>query len=265
MAEETKKSGKGCLIALAAVGVLMILGYFGVMFFLSKAKTVVEGIAEGVGASPKMIAEVKSLNDDFPFEKPADNRISENQVQKFIAIKQDFAGRIKEQEAAFKDLDERTKAGEGGYKEAMEGFKILGEIRRDFLQSLKNHRMSPKEYSYLTTQIYQTYFAAAVGQMSESMETAQTGYSEQIAQVEAQLKDPNLTPEMREMLQTSLESYKQMMEQTQTSVAEMEEQAEKMPQENIALLNKYRSELEQLNTWGWEFWGLPLIAGAEEY
>ncbi len=266
MTEETKKSNKGCLMALAAVGVLMILGYFGVMYFFNKAKTAVEGFAEGLGASPKMIEEVKSLNADFPFEKPANNMISESQVQKFIAIKQDFAGRIKEHEAAFKDLDERTKAGEGGYKEAMEGFKILGEIRRDFLQSLKNHRMSPKEYSYLTTQIYQTYFAAAVEQMSESMETAQTNYSEQIAQVEQQLNDPNLTPEMKQMLEATLESYKQLMAQTESSVAGMQEQAEKLPPENIELLNKYRSELEQLNTWGWEFWGLPMIAvGSEEY
>ncbi len=170
MAEETKKSGKGCLIALAAVGVLMILGYVGVMFFLNKAKTVVEGIAEGVGATPKMIEEVKSLNEDYPFEMPVDGRITENQVQKFISIKQDFADKIKRHEAAFKDLDERTQAGQGGYKEAMEGFKILGEIRRDFLQSLKNHGMSPKEYSYLTTQIYQT---GAIEQVSPAVGRAQ--------------------------------------------------------------------------------------------
>ncbi len=264
MAEETKKSNKGCLIALAAVGVLMVLGYFGVMFFLNKAKSVVENIAEGVGASPQMIEEVTSLNKDYPFEKPANNMIAESQVQKFIAIKHDFADRIKEHEAAFKNLDERTKAGQGGFSEAMEGFKILGEIRGDFLKSLKNHRMSPKEYSYLTTQIYQTYFATAVEQMSESMETAQTSYSEQIAQVEEQLKDPNLTPEMRQMLQTSVESYKQLMAQTETSVAGMEEQAEKLPKENVELLNKYRTELEQLNTWGWEFWGLPMIAAGED-
>lgn len=264
MAEETKKSGKGCLIALAAVGVLMILGYFGVMFFLNKAKTVVEGIAEGVGATPKMIEEVKSLNEDYPFEMPVDSRITENQVQKFISIKQDFADKIKRHEAAFKDLDERTQAGQGGYKEAMEGFKILGEIRRDFLQSLKNHGMSPKEYSYLTTQIYQTYFAAAVEQMSESLDTAQSSYSQQIAQLEEQLQDPNLTPEMRQMLQSSLESYKQLLEQTETNVSEMEEQTEKLPPENIELLNKYRPQLEELNTWGWEFWGLPLVVSEYE-
>lgn len=263
MAEE-KKSNKGCLIALAVVGVIMILGYFGVMFFLNKAKSVVENIAEGVGASPEMLEEIKSLNGDYPFEKPVNNVISENRVQTFISIKKDFADRIKQHEADFKDLDARTQAGQGGFQEAMEGFKILGEIRRDFLASLKKHNMSPKEYSYLTTQIYQTYFAAAAEQMSQALDTAQTSYSQQIAQVEEQLKDSNLTPEMRQMLETSLENYKQMMEQTQASVGEMEKETEKMPRENIELLNKYRGELEQLNTWGWEFWGLPLIAAGEE-
>ena len=265
MAEEKKKSNKGCLIALAAVGVVMILGYFGVMFFLSKAKSVVEGIAEEVGATPQMIEEVKSLNDDYPFEKPSNNMIAESQVQKFITIKKDFADKIKGHEAAFKDLDERTQGGQGGFSEAMEGFKILGEIRRDFLKSLKNHHMSPKEYSYLTTQIYQTYFAAAVEQMSQAMDSTQTSYSQQIAQMEEQLKDPNLTTEMRQMLQTTLDSYKQMMEQTQTGVATMEAETGKLPRENVEILNKYRTDLEQLNTWGWEFWGLPLVAAGEEY
>ncbi len=268
MTEETKPKGKGCLIALGAVGVFLIIAYFGVMFFLNRAKTFVENVAEGVGATPEMIEEVKTLNRTYGFEPPADKRLSEQQVQTFISIKQTFADKIKSHEAQFKELDQRSQGSETGWREVTEGFKVIAEIRRDFLSALKKHGMSPKEYAYLTEQIYSGYLAAAFEsgyeQMQKGMETARETYPQQIAQLEEQLKDPNLTEEMRQSLQASIASYRELMAQAESTTVEMGEQYEKMPKENIELLNKYKSELEQLNTWGFEYWGLALTAADYE-
>lgn len=262
MTEEKKTKGKGCLIALGAAAVLVVLFYMGVMFFLNRAQTVVEEFAGSMGVAPEMIEEVKTLNKEYGFTPPPNNRITENQVQTFIKIKKDFAGDIKRHEEEFKALEDRTEGREAGFKEFSESLKILGNIRRDFLNSLKHNQMSPREYKYLTEQIYSNYFAAAVQesyvQMSEGMESTQESYQQQMAQFEQQLNDPNLSDDQRETIKTAMENYKNMMQQMQTGVSEMGKQLEKMPRENIEVLNEYREELQELNTLGFEFWGLAL-------
>ncbi|MFQ5752197.1 MAG: hypothetical protein ACE5HI_09395, partial [bacterium] len=89
--EEKKMKGKGCLITLGVVGALVIVVAIGGMLLLNKAKNLVEGFAEGVGVSPKMVEEVKSLNRQYAFKEPENKLITESQVKTFITIKKDFA------------------------------------------------------------------------------------------------------------------------------------------------------------------------------
>ncbi|MFQ5606170.1 MAG: hypothetical protein ACE5HS_23105 [bacterium] len=268
MAEEKKTKGKGCLIALAVVGVLFIIVAIGSWFVLKKAKNVFENFAEGTGVSPKMIAEAKTLNEQFPFQEPEDNLISERQITTFINIKKDFADKIKKHEAQFEKLSDKSRKEELGFKEIAESWKILGEIRRDFLSSLKRNKMSPKEYVYLSSQIYSTYLAESVHtgyeQMAQGMQTAQESYAEQLKLLEKQLQDPNIPEEVKAGLRTTMQNYETMMQQSMQGKSEYEQAYQKLPQQNIELLKKYRTELENLNTLGFEYWGLALSASAYE-
>lgn len=260
MAEE-KKTSKGCLIALAVLGLFMVLGIIGVTFIFNKAKDVVQDFATGLGVSPEIMEEVQSLNRTYPFEEPEDQRISEKQVKTFISIKEDFADRIKRHESEFKDLEKRSED-EVQFKQVAEAYRLLGDIRRDFLRSLQKHEMSPKEYMYLTHQIYTTYFTTVAKtsheQMSEGMGEADKNLQKQLAELEKQLQDPNLSNDMKKALEQSKKSYEKMLTQMRSSTSKMQEEYSKLPEENIELFDKYRSQLEKLNTLGFEYWGLTM-------
>ncbi|NIR52352.1 hypothetical protein GWO43_27310 [candidate division KSB1 bacterium] len=217
---EQKKSGKGCLIALAIIGAFFVLVVVAGAFFFYKFKDVAEGVLEGVGASPEMVEQVKSLNQEYPFMEPADNRITEDQIQTFINIKRSFADKIKSREEEFKQFAEEAEQQQQlSLDQYAEAWKKLGEIRRDFLDELRAHQMSPKEYKFLTEQIYASYFgnlAAGVADMAEG-----AGASSQES-------------------------------------AELEQKVAELPQENLELIQKYQTELQEVNTYGFELWGLPI-------
>lgn len=208
--EVTKKSRKGCFIALGIVGVVIVIVIIGIYILFLKVKDFGEDYLGVLGVSPKMMAEVEELNRDFPFEKPEDYSITEDQIIRFIAIKQNFADRIKEYEKEFKKLDEAEAQGESGFQEFRQAIKILAEVRNDFIEALRKNEMSPQEYRFLSVQIYTSYLGLA-----------QQGIE----------RDAGFPTEYNE--------------------------------ENIELLNKYQDKLKELNTSGFEFWGITLWGGEE--
>ena len=253
---------KGCLIALGVVGVIAVAGFIAINVFLSKAKDVVEGIAEGAGVAPAMVEQAKSLNEKFHFT-PRDNDIlTEDQVQKYIEIKADFADKIIPHLQTFKKLDEKSKKSGTDFSDIAEAWKTLGSIHKDFLKSLERHHMSPKEYGYLTKEIYTSYFAALAKenkeQISQAMDDAKSIYEQQMQEFDKQLQDPNLSDEMKESIRKAKEQYKTVISQSEQAVKMGEQKVQEFPAENIRLLNKYRDQLEKLNTFGYEFWGLAL-------
>ncbi len=209
MADE-KKSRKGCIIALVIVGIIAVVVMIGVNLFYQKVKGFGEDYLGVIGASPKMIEQVKELNHDFPFEEPEDGTVTEDQITRFIDIKQSFVDRIKDHEEEFKKLDEAKAQGESGFQEFRQAIKVLSDLRRDFLTALSEHKMSPKEYRFLSLQIYTSYLGLALQGLESNIK-----YSTELNQ------------------------------------------------ENIALLNRYQDELKELNTSGFEFWGVTLWGDME--
>ncbi len=198
---------KGCIIALAVVGVIAILLTVGVFWVFQKAKDVVQDYAGALGASPEMLEEAKSLNSKFAFEEPEDGVITEPQVQKFIEIKQTFADKIKSHTAEFKVLQDKKEEGLAGFTEYTEALNLLSDIRHDFIDALREHEMSPKEYRFLSAQIFGAYYGS-MGQM--------------FAQNNA---------EAREQINEAIN------------------------EQNVELFNKYRDQLNHLETAGFEFFG----------
>ncbi len=256
----------GCMVTLAVVGVVAIAGVVGVSWFFKKAANVVEDIATGVGVSEEVQEDIASLNDDYEFDRPEDNRISEGRLRTYISIKEGIAGRIEQYKQRFEEIEQRTKDG-SGWDEVADAYKALGDIRTDFLKSLRNHKMSPKEYGFLTEQVYQTYFVSAATQAADQYSSAISSAKPQVAaqmeQLKAQLQNQALSDEQRKSLKQGIENYKAAMQQAQQGVAEMQQKYEDLPQENRELLDKYRDQLEVLKTAGWEFWGLVLSGGGQ--
>ncbi|MFQ5708402.1 MAG: hypothetical protein ACE5HO_13175 [bacterium] len=161
---DEKKKSRGCLIALGIVGALIVVVVVASYFFIMKAKDIVEDWAGALGASPEMIQELKTLNAQYPFQEPADGLIQEEQVARFISIKKDFADRIKSHESEFKALEKKPNK-KVGFREYRQTLQLLADIRKDFIKSLRTHKMSPREYRYLTAQIYASYFGYAYRQL----------------------------------------------------------------------------------------------------
>jgi len=256
---------KGCLIALGIVGALAVVAFVAVSTFLSKAKDFAESVAEGVGVAPAMVEQAEVLNEKFEFTIPEDNLLTEAQIETFIRVKEDFADRLKEHLQTLEALDQKTKHDEAELATVVEAWKTLGKIHRDFLASLERHEMSPKEYAYLSGQVYSAYLSEVVRegqeQMKQGVQEAKGNYEKQMQQFEEQLKDPNLTEDARKALLQLQEQYKQMLEQSQQTVDALEREVEEFPQQNVELLNKFREKLEGLNTFGYELWGLALTEG----
>lgn len=206
-----QKKGKGCLIALAIVGVLFVVFAIGAYFLFMKAKGFVEQYADAFGLSPQMVEQVQELNEQYPFTPPEDGTISENQVLQYIAIKKEFIDRITRHEQEFKELEQLADQPNADVREYFETYsqalKILGDIRRDFLSSLENYEMSPEEYLYLTEKIY----------------ASSLGYAAEIS--EGGPGEPG-----------------------QALPAGM--------QQNVQLLEKYKEELRELNTYWFDSWAL---------
>lgn len=253
---------KGCLIALGVVGVLAVVVFIAAGIFLNKAKSIVEGVAEGAGVAPELVQEAKSLNQKYDFQIPQDNVLSERQIERFIEIKETFADKIAPHLKTFEKLDAKSRHEDTDFSDIALAWKTLGEIHKDFLKALNEHQMSPREYAYLSKQIYSTYFAAAAKegqeQMAKTLDKNQQNYAKQLQQFDEQLNDPNVDDELKAAIRKAKEQYITMMRQSEQASREMGKQVQEFPQQNIELLKKYREKLKALNTYGYEFWGLAL-------
>ncbi len=251
-------SAKGCLITLGVVGLVAVVG-MNVVF--KAGKNVVEDFASGVGVAPSLVKETQDLNDKYDFREPEDKRVSEEQLRKFISIKRDFAEKFREHRQELEALGDKVK-GESGFGEARQAYKILGEIRHDFLKSLRRHEMSPREYGFLTAQVYGAYLtkAARTGyeQAASAMPQVKAGLEKQLQALKEQLDNPDLSDEARSALEQARTNLKQAMTRAESSGEQLKEEYQNLPEVNSELIEKYRSELEDLNTLGLEYWGLAM-------
>jgi hypothetical protein len=160
--ENTRKPGQGCFIAVGIAGVIAVILVIAVFFLLRKAKNVVEDYADAFGASPEMIEEAKQLNEQYPFEEPENGAITEEQLKQFIEVKKEFAQTVKDHQTELEAMENSELEGESGFREFRQTLKVLANIRRGFLKALKKHQMSPKEYRFLTQQVYELYFGTLI-------------------------------------------------------------------------------------------------------
>lgn len=254
-------SAKGCFVTLGVVGLVAVVG---LNYVFKTGKSVVEDFAAGVGVSPSLVKETQNLNDKYEFREPEDKRLSEEQLKKFISIKRDFAEKFKEHRQELEALGDKAN-GESGFREARQAYKILGEIRKDFLKSLRRHEMSPREYGFLTAQVYSAYVSKAARkgyeQAASAMPEVKAGMEKQLQELRKQLDNPDLTDEARGALEQARASLKQAMTRAESSGEQLKEKVENLPEVNADLIEKHRSELEDLNTLGLEYWGLAVSGG----
>lgn len=93
--ENTHKSGQGCFIAVGIAGVIAVILIIAVFFLLRKAKNVVEDYADAFGASPEMIEEAKSLNEQYPLKNRKTARSPKNNFNNSLKSKRNLPRLLK--------------------------------------------------------------------------------------------------------------------------------------------------------------------------
>ena len=256
-------ASKGLKIALIGCSAVIIIGIVavgvGTYWVKKKITEKVETVKNMAGTEDsdygKKAAELKK---DYPFTPPSTGVISENELNRFLHVRQAVYNVYKKYETQFKDLEKKKQA---GLSDIMNFGGMLNEVRMTQVKALEDQRMSPDEYAFMVSSIYKTWYAKG---MKEALKGGTvTGQSrdalkQQIAMIDQQLSQATLTEEQkkafqdtRSQLQTQLDGIGQNKE-----LQQMDAELASVPKENIDLFAKHQKEIEQYSMAGLEFLGL---------
>lgn len=216
-----KKIALGCLI----VGLVLLIGG-GLLTYNYVYKPVMGSVS-----SLQEIHEInEQVDDQSNYQPPANNELTENQVQRFVAvqkqIQQGVEGRLAEFEQEYQELDQELQNREPTLTEIMNAWGDIVELYSDAKQiqveALNEHDFSLQEYRFV-----QQSFYSALG-----MEL----FSYNIDEIAAAASEGNFN--------MNLEEYEKQQ-------AEMEQQ---VPQINRELVSQYADSAENWMVFSW--WGL---------
>lgn len=100
-----------------------------------------------------------ALNDEFPFEPPADGVVPEDRFAAFLAIRRALAPTYREWDELERELDREDRPED--WRAAKE---VLGKVQDVFrlqAETLRLHRMSPAEFNWIEDLVYHVWHDAA--------------------------------------------------------------------------------------------------------
>jgi hypothetical protein len=239
----------GCLVVVVLGFTCLGLGVsYGLFRVFSWGKAQVAGLAE----TEKQIEELQRQANANAFTRPADGRLSEDRLLKFLAVRRDIWG-------VYEKYKPQIEARKGDRQPTISDIRLVAqatnEIRLARARAQAREAMSDEEYGFHVEQVYKTAWASELqkgtGESGPVSETVGKGLEETEAGLRKQLQDPNLSPELRRMLEQQLEQLKQ-------AGGTLREQARALdvPPENVALLRKHEAEIRKYTMEGLAFIGL---------
>jgi hypothetical protein len=250
--------GCGGLLLLALIAV--VAGGFWVK---GKVEGVAEEMAQDAEKAKQQEQRAAELDKKYAFDAPPKGqpvRLTEARLQDYFAVRAAL-------KPALTELEEKSKKfqqAEGQPAEIAQAFKAFGavtgmvaEVRRRWVDALEKQKMSPREFHAITAAVYGSHMGDAMGK-------ARQGQREMLEQLAAglkeQVKDERLPAELREQM-------RQQLAQVQKQIAALPppdavpSDVQKIYTANLALLERYKQQLEQDSTQGLD---LILIGGGEE-
>lgn len=239
----------GCLVVVVLGVTCLGLGVsYGLFKVFSWGKAQVAGLAE----TEKQIEELQRQANANAFTRPADGRLSEERLLKFLAVRRDIWG-------VYEKYKPQIEARKGDRQPTISDLGLMaqatGEIRLARARAQAREGLSDEEYGFHVEQVYKTAWASELqkgtGESGPVSETVGKGLEETEAGLRRQLQDPNLSPEMKRLLEQQLEEMKK-------AGGTLREQARALdvPPENVALLRKHEAEIRKYAMEGLAFIGL---------
>ncbi|XXF75634.1 hypothetical protein P2318_21545 [Myxococcaceae bacterium GXIMD 01537] len=242
-------------------GVLVLLGVIGVGVTAYFAKKALGGAIEASKQTQAQETELQELNKTFAFTPPADGEVlalQEARLNDYFAVRDSALPVFKEFEAKaakyndFKDGPD-GKGAQPSVSDALEAgtimIEILPKVRGAYIEGLKQHRMSPVEFTSITGAIYNSYIADSANQFDEATENQREGLESGLAELRQQLEDPELSEEVR----ANLKEQEATLQTQLDGLAEVEkkglgikvsEKARDVAAANLKLLEKFKDRIE---------------------
>jgi hypothetical protein len=177
-------AGKGCLSVVAAFAVVLgIVGALAGPRLLRTAREVVGPISE----MRRTERAVRSMSDEHPWKEPATVAISEEQLRRFLAVRQKFDAIYAEAAPTLRTLPRRR----GSVADVPVVLRGVGSVVSRQLQAMVDERMPPEEYRYLERVVYR--------QWREGLRRGESDAAAAVEEAAAAEKDARTARRLREV------------------------------------------------------------------
>ena len=242
--------GIGCgVLLLAGVGVAVA----GALWAKNKVAETTAGF-ERVSEQQDTLAE---LDKSFPFKAPGDDellQLDEKRLQAYFAIRDEALPvfqRFEEKGKAFEKKHGNRDPNAANVGAAVEAVGLMGQLvadtRGSYIESLKKHRMSPREFHTITRTLYSTYVAGAMQGLQAATAEQRVTLAKGVETLDAQLESDKLSEEERSSLQAQRDALQEQLDAAEQMVAEQKPTSEKSQAAltaNAALLKKYEAHIK---------------------
>lgn len=246
----------GCVVIV--IGVAAAIGIGG--YFLKKTVEDKYEKVKNVAGTPDSEYGKKTaqLTQQHPFTSPANGIVTEDQLQRFLEVRKSVFAVYKKYESEFKKMEADKKQ---GFDALMKVGGIWNEVRMTQVNALEAQRMSPEEYNYIVVAVYKGWLAKGAKETLKGQTLQQSGQENlqnAIDSLEKQIDDPSTSEETKKQLMATRKALEQQKESLTDNAAVRRVDAElaAVPEENIALFTRYKSDIEKYSMAGLELIGL---------
>jgi hypothetical protein len=250
----------GAKIAIGCGAVVLLAG-LGAVVAVVGAGYWVKGKVEGVAAEQKQIEEYKKKADANSWTAPADGVIEEARFVKFLGVRKGVYGIYEAHKAEIDAMKNKKNADFGDIRT---GLNLINEVRLAQAKGLADAGMSEGEYTYYVGAVYTTAVASEISKQSGGKSVSQIT-EETMKQAAKTMKeqadatpDPSLPPEAQKAWQEAHDKMKEQQAELEKEADETVERAKQsdVPAANIALFQKYESDIKKYAMNGLEYLGL---------
>ena len=242
----------GCAV-LFFIGIVAIIG--GGWFVKHKVEQTVDTVKNAAGSQDSEYGKrAAKLKEQYPFTAPADGAITEPQLKRYLEVRKAVYSVYKQHENEIQQMKQHNNPTAG---DALNGLNIVNEVRMAQVKALEDQKMSPDEYTFMSTSVYVDYVGRVTKDAIQQSNVLNSGKAlqEQEDAIDKQLSDPNLPEAAKKQLQDT----KDMLEKQKTQAEEMkkiDQGLNQIPKGNLDLFRKYDSDIKQYAMSGLDMLGL---------
>jgi hypothetical protein len=203
--------------------------------------------------------EMQALEQSYPYTPPPPGEVrvlQESRLLDYLAVREAALPVFQEFEKKTQDFQQRHQDDEtpdfgAAMKAAGMATELITRVRAAYIQGLKQHRMSPREFHTITRTLYASFVSNTMEEAQLATAHARVQMEQALDDVRARLEDETLSGQERallveqeEMLAAQLDSFSE--EGLAADVPALSEKSKAAATANMALLEKHKASIENV-------------------